>query len=194
MTSIPNDRSDLPSRARWIGGAGWIIFLLSAGAALLPLLERRGGAIMIGALLVASGVVEIFAGSLRHEARKLAMATGAVTVLAGAMFATEAATRFFLPAVTIVMGWLFIRSAMLFVTSRLTGTGVRRWTLIAAATDLLLALVLLVGLQIAALVVALFGATPQLVASFSWILALSFVATGLMLLEVASCARGSEDV
>ena len=194
MTSFPNDRSDLSSRAQWIGGAGWVIFLLGAGAALLPLLERRGGAIMIGALLVASGLVEIFAGSLRHEARKLAMATGGVTVLAGAMFATEAATRFFLPAVTIVMGWLFIRSAMLFVTSRLTGAGVRRWTLIAAATDLLLALVLLVGLQIAALVVALFGATPPLVASFSWILALSFVATGLMLLEVASCARGSEDV
>jgi hypothetical protein len=33
-----------------------------------------------------------------------------------------------------------------------------------------------------------------LVASFAWVLALSFVATGLMLLEVASCAGASEDV
>ena len=194
MTSLPNDRSDLASRAKWIAGAGWLIFLLSAGAAALPLLERRGGALMIGGLLIASGLMEIYAGSLRHEARKLAMITGGVTVLAGTLFATEGATRFFLPAVTIVMGWLFVRAILLWLTSRLTGGGVRRWTLIAAATDLLLALVLLVGLQIAALVVALIGATAPLVASFSWILALSFVATGLMLLEVASCARAAEDV
>ena len=194
MTSLPNDRSDLASRAKWIAAAGWLIFLLSAGAALLPLFERRGGAMVIGGLLAAAGLMEIFAGSLRHEARKLAMLTGALTVLAGLLFATGPATRFFLPAITIVMGWLVVRAALLFLTSRLTGAGVRRWTLIAAATDLLLALVLLVGLQIAALVVALIGATAPLVASFSWILALSFVATGLMLLEVASCARASEDV
>jgi hypothetical protein len=35
----------------------------------------------------------------------------------------------------------------------------------------------------------LFGPTPAIVATFAWILALSFVATGLLLLEVASCAR-----
>ena len=194
MTSLPSDRSDLASRAKWIAAAGWLIFLLSAGAALLPLFERRGGAMVIGGLLAAAGLIEIFAGSLRHEARKLAMLTGALTVLAGLLFATGPATRFFLPAITIVMGWLAVRAVLLFLTSRLTGAGVRRWTVIAAATDLLLALVLLVGLQIAALVVALIGATAPLVASFSWILALSFVATGLMLLEVASCARASEDV
>ncbi len=194
MTSLPSGRSDLASRAQWIGGAGWLIFLLSAGAAALPLFERRGGAMVIGSLLAAAGLIEVFAGSLRHEARKLAMLTGALTILAGALFATGPATRFFLPAITIVMGWLVIRAVLLGLTSQLTGGGVKRWTLIAAATDFLLALVLLVGLQIAALVVAFFGATAPLIATFSWILALSFIATGLMLLEVASCARGSEDV
>jgi hypothetical protein len=59
--------------------------------------------------------------------------------------------------------------------------------------DLLLAAILAVGLSIATLVVTLFGATPPLIASFAWVLALSFVVTGLMLLEVASCAR-REDV
>jgi hypothetical protein len=122
------------------------------------------------------------------------MLTGAVTIMAGSLFATEAATRFFLPAVTIVMGWLFIRAVLLGLTSRLSTGGVRRWTLISSATDFLLALLLLVGLQIASLVVALIGVTEPLVASFAWVLALSFVATGLMLLEVASCARASEDV
>ena len=39
------------------------------------------------------------------------------------------------------------------------------------------------------LIVSLFGPTPPLIAHFAWILAISFVATGSMLLEVASCAR-----
>ena len=64
-----------------------------------------------------------------------------------------------------------------------------RWTSIAAATDFLLALVLLVGLSLSSVVVLLFGPTPAIVASFAWVLALSFVATGLLLLEVASCER-----
>ena len=194
MNSLPSSRSDLASRGKWIAAAGWLVLLLGAGSALLPLLDRQGGAVVIGLLLILSGLIELLAGSLRHEARPLAMLTGAVTIFAGALFATEAATRFFLPALTIVMGWLFIRAALLALTSRLTSSGVRRWTLISAATDFLLALVLLVGLQIASLVVALIGVTGPLVASFAWVLALSFVATGLMLLEVASCARASEDV
>ena len=194
MTAIPSSHSDLASRGRWIAASGWLIILLGAGAALLPMLERRGGAIVIGVLLIAGGLIEILAGSLRHSARPLAVITGAVTILAGTLFATETATRFFLPAVTIVMGWLFVRAILLSLTSRLTGGGVRRWTLIAAATDFLLALVLLVGIQIASLVVALLGVTEPLIASFAWILALSFVATGLMVLEVASCARAAEDV
>lgn len=194
MNNIPSSRSDLVSRGKWIAAAGWLVLLASAGSALLPLLDRRGGAVVVGSLLLVTGVIEVLAGSLRHEARPLAILTGALTIIAGTLFATEAATRFFLPAVTIVMGWLFIRAALLALTSRATGGGVRRWTLISAATDFLLALVLLVGLQIASLVVALIGVTAPLVASFAWVLALSFLATGLMLLEVASCARASEDV
>ena len=124
MQPIPNQQSDLPSRGRWIAGAGWLIFLLSAVAALLPLFERRGGAFVIGALLIASGLTELFAGTLRHEARRLAMLTGGLTILAGLLFATGPATRFFLPAITIVMGWLVLRSVLLFLTSRVTGDGV----------------------------------------------------------------------
>jgi len=36
--------------------------------------------------------------------------------------------------------------------------------------------------------------TPPMIASFAWILAASFIATAMLLLEVASCARESEDV
>ena len=48
---------------------------------------------------------------------------------------------------------------------------------------------LILGLHIATFVIALFGDTPPLIASFAWVLALSFVVTGTLLLEVASCER-----
>ena len=64
-----------------------------------------------------------------------------------------------------------------------------RWLAISAATDFALGLLLLVGLSISTLIVTLFGPTPELVASFAWILALSFVVTGMLLLEIASCER-----
>jgi len=36
-----------------------------------------------------------------------------------------------------------------------------------------------------------FGPTQELVAAFAWVLAASFVANGMMLLEVSSCERDS---
>lgn len=193
MEILPNQASDLQRRGRTIQLCGWLITLLSAGAALLPLFERRGGALVIGTLLIVAGLLETFAGSLRHETRKLAMLAGAVTIVAGILFMVGPATHQFLPNLAIVMGWLFLRSAILFIAGRLERGGVRRWTLIAAFTDLALAFLLLIGLQIATLVVAIFGATAPMVASFAWVLAVSFVADGMLQLEVASCAR-EEDV
>jgi hypothetical protein len=63
---------------------------------------------------------------------------------------------------------------------------------LSAGMDLLLAMLLMAGLSIAALVVSLFGPTPQLIASFAWILAASFAVNGMMLLEVASCESSEE--
>lgn len=193
MNVLPSAASDLRSRAKWIGRAGWLILLLSAGSALLPMVSRAHGEVIIGGLLIAAGIIEILAGSLRHETRKLAMLAGAVTTLAGFLFATEERTGF-LSTVTIIAGWLFLRSVILILAACLEHGSVRKWTALSAAMDLALALVLAVGLSIAALVVNLFGATPDLIASFAWVLALSFVITGLMLLEVAACARQNEDV
>lgn len=193
MSPIANRSSDLASRGHWIAAAGWTIILLSAGAALLPLLDPGPAALVIGGLLVLAGLAEWFAGTLRHETRRLAMAAGAVTALAGVLFATDPATGF-LPTLYIILGWLALRSLILFIASRLEKGSVKRWTLLSAATDLVLAVVLLVGLSIATLVVALFGPTPPMIASFAWFLALSFVVSGLLQLEVASCARAREDV
>jgi len=185
--SIPFDRT----RARLMSAAGVAMIVLSAGAALLPA-EKGISTAVIGALLLIAGVIEFGAGSLRRDTRDLAMLAGGVTILAGLLFLLNRESRFF-PIVNIVIGWLALRSIILAVKSRRVHGSVRTWTSIAAATDFLLALVLLVGLSLSTVVVLLFGPTPAVVASFAWIVALSFVATGLLLLEVASCERDSSD-
>lgn len=186
------DPNSSVKRARLIAIAGWVIILLSAGSALLPVLDRLAGSRMVGLLLFVAGLVEIFAGRLRHETQTLAMAAGGVTTLAGLMFLLNPVAHF-LPLITIVTGWLLVRSVILFITSRRAHGSVRTWITLSAATDLVLGVVLLAGLPIATVVVMLFGSTPTLVASFAWVLALSFVVTGTLLLEVASCEREGAD-
>ena len=193
MTTLPNHDADLPVRAKSIAAAGWFILLLSAGSALLPLYGKVHSSLIIGTLLVLAGLTEIFAGTLRQETRRLMMLAGGLTTLAGVLFATDNSTHF-LSALSIIAGWLFLHSVVLILAARLERGSVRNWTGIAAATDLVLALILTVGLSIAALVVSLFGATAPMIASFAWILAASFVATAMLLLEVAACARESENV
>lgn len=172
-----------------IRAAGLAIIALGAGAALLPAADTISSD-MIGGLLIAAGLVETVAGSLRREIKPFAMAAGAVTALAGLLFIINPETQFF-PMVTPIIGWLVIRSIILAIAgTRLRGS-VRTWIAISAGLDFLLAVLLIAGLSIATIVVSLFGPTHQLIASFAWILAASFVVNGLMLLEVASCERSS---
>ena len=180
------------TRAHLIMLCGIAIIALGVGAALLPAAEGLPGSALIGALLVASGVVEIVAGTLRREVYRFAAAAGGVTTLAGLIFLVNPQTQFF-PTVTPIIIWLVVRSAILAWTSQHTGGSVRLWTGLSAGMDLLLALLLLLGLSIATLVVSIFGPTPQLVASFSWVLAASFVVTGNLLLEVANCERQASE-
>jgi hypothetical protein len=174
-----------------MSNAGIAMILLSAGAALLPV-EKGISSAVIGLLLLTAGAIEIGSGSMRRDTRDLAMLAGGVTVLAGVLFLLNRESRFF-PTVNIIIGWLALRCIILGVKSRRVGGSVRLWTSVAAATDFLLALVLIVGLSLSSVVVLLFGPTPAVVATFAWIVALSFVATGLLLLEVASCEREGTD-
>ena len=102
------------------------MIVLSAGAALLPVEKGISGGI-IGALLLAAGLIELGAGSLRRETRDLAMLAGAVTVLAGLLFLLNRESKFF-PIVNIVIGWLALRSIILAVKSRRVHGSVRTWT------------------------------------------------------------------
>jgi hypothetical protein len=143
---------------------------------------------LIGGLLVAAGMIEAVAGTLRREARQLAIAAGCVTGLAGLLFILNPTTHFF-PAVSLVIGWLFVRAALLALAIRFTDGGVRNWTAISAGVDFLLGLLLMAGLSISTIIVSLFGPTPPMIASFAWFVAASFVANGFLLLEVSSCER-----
>lgn len=175
------------NRALGLRVAGIAIVLLSIGAALLPA-GKSISSDLIGALLVAAGLIETVAGTLRREARRLAMAAGGVTALAGLLFILNPTTHFF-PMVTPVIAWLFIRGVILALEIRFTDGSVRTWTAISAGVDVALGLLLMAGLSIATIVINIFGPTEPLVASFAWFLAASFVANGLLLLEVSSCER-----
>jgi uncharacterized membrane protein HdeD (DUF308 family) len=143
---------------------------------------------VIGALLIAAGLIETVAGSLRGDVKPYAMAAGAVTTLAGLLFLINPETHFS-PTVTLIIGWLILRSLILAYASTHLRGSVRTWMALSAGMDFLLAVVLIAGLSISAIVVSIFGPTPPLVASFAWVLAASFVVNGLLLLEVASCAK-----
>ena len=185
MASQPHEGLSDRGRARGIRVAGFAIIALAAGAALLPV-EKGISSDVLGALLIAAGFIEVVAGSLRRQVRVPAMAVGVVTVLAGLLFTINPETRFF-PTVMPIAGWLVLRCLLLGYASTHARGSVRRWMAYSAGMDLLLAILLIAGLSIASVVVNLFGPTAQLIASFAWILAASFVVNGLMLLEVASC-------
>jgi hypothetical protein len=164
--------------------------LLGIAAAILPAGKTIPSA-MIGGLLIAAGLLEMVAGSLRRSVRTFAMAAGGVTAVAGLLFVLNPETHFF-PTVTPVIAWLVIRSFILAASAAETAGSVRRWTALSAGMDLLLAILLIAGLSISTIVVSIFGPTRELVATFAWVLAASFVVNGLMLLEVASCTEAVE--
>ena len=168
---------------------GWLILAAAAVTFALPWGDPRHAGTMIGLLLLAAGVLETVAGSQRNAARLPALAAGLLTAAAGLLFLVGG-WRGYIPAVNIVIFWLGLHSLLLLLATLRGGTSsVRKWTGIAAAADFLLAILLLIGVSINSLVYNLFGPTEELVASFSWILAVSFAATGTMLLEVANCER-----
>ncbi|HYU11964.1 MAG TPA: hypothetical protein VEK82_05255, partial [Stellaceae bacterium] len=152
---------------------------------MLPAAAKPKESLVIGALLLAAGVIEALAGTLRREVKAFAIASGGVTALAGLVFMLKRTNQFF-PTVTLIIAWLVIRSLILVVTSRRATASVRTWTSLSAGMDFLLAMLLVAGLSVATIVVSIFGPTPPLIASFAWVLAASFIVNGLLLLEVAS--------
>ena len=189
MATQAETRRSSRARARGITVAGIAIILLGAGAAFMPA-GKTISSDVIGALLIGAGLIETIAGSLRRDVRTYAMAAGIITSVAGLLFVINPETHFF-PTVWPIVGWLVVRSLILAYASQHTRGSVRVWMGLSAGMDFLLAILLIAGLSISTIIVSLFGPTPELVASFAWVLAASFVVNGLMLLEVASCERAN---
>lgn len=127
---------------------------------------------------------------MRRIHRPSASIAGGATVLAGLRLVLDPSAGFF-PVLNLVILWLIVRSAALaFAASRCRGQ-MQGWFVAAAATDFLLAVLLLSGLPIALIVYGLFGQTGEIVATFAWVLAISFVASGATVIAVAP-HEGSE--
>src|SRR4051794_13194532 len=139
-------------RSRGLRAAGIAIIALGVGAAILPA-GKMIHSDMIGGLLIAAGLIETVAGSLRREARQFALAAGGVTTLAGLLFILNPETHFF-PMVVPIIGWLLVRSLVLAAATTKTAASVRRWTAFSAGMDFLLALLLLAGLSISTIVIS----------------------------------------
>jgi uncharacterized membrane protein HdeD (DUF308 family) len=173
-------------RAVLIADAGAIVMLISLAAALLPIASGLSRASVIGTMMVAAGLVEVIAASLRARNRVAAALPGVATLIAGTLFAVEPFGAF-VPAVRLVIGWLAARGLLLALTSFDVRGSVRFWTILTAATDISLSSILYIGLTATTITLVFFGPTPEIVGSFAWVLALSFVATGMLLIDVAAC-------
>lgn len=171
--------------------AGFLILLLAVVAALLPGEREMPGRLVVGALLLAAGSIELVAVLARRIHRPSAAIAGAATVLAGIRLVADPNAGFF-PVLNMVILWLVVRAAALSFAASRCHPPLQGWFILTAATDFLLAVMLLAGLPIALIVAGLFGPTSEIIATFSWILAVSFVATGAFLIAAApieACER-----
>jgi uncharacterized membrane protein HdeD (DUF308 family) len=171
--------------------AGILIVLLAFGSALLPLAHHVPARMIIGLLLVAGGILELAAFAARPVHHVAGGVAAAATFLAGLRLTLDPSANYF-TVLNFVILWLIVRSAALFFLGLRTNRPLCSWALFAAAVDLILAIALLSGLQIAFLVVGIFGPTSEILATFAWVFAASFVAAGIFLIGSAPATkRGS---
>lgn len=171
-------------RALVIRLSGALIVLLALGSALLPLAQHIPGRTIVGLLLIIAGAIEMAAVYARRRHRFAPSIAAGASLLAGLRLVADPGANFF-TVLNLVILWLVVRAAALFFSARRTPRPVCNWTYFAAAVDLLLAITLLGGLPVAVLIYGVFGQTSEIIATFAWIFAASFVAAGLLLIASA---------
>lgn len=168
-----------------VRAAGFAVILASALSALLPLGNFDRGPQIVGGLMIAVGLIETVANFLRTTGRRAAIMAGVVSVAAGILIFARPETNF-VTTVYVVIGWLAIRGLLLLLSAFETTGSLKRATLIVGATDLILAGIVFAGLTASTLVIALFGPTTPIIADFAWVMAISFVGAGLLLVRIGS--------
>jgi hypothetical protein len=146
--------------------------------------EQIPGRTVVGVMLSAAGAIEL-AAVLTARVRQLSAAiAAAASLLAGLRLVLDPSVNF-LTVLNLVILWLVIRAAALFFSARRSPKPLCNWVYLAAAVDFGLAVLLLGGLPVAVLIYGLFGRVNEVVATFAWIFALSFVAAGWLLVAAA---------
>jgi uncharacterized membrane protein HdeD (DUF308 family) len=138
-------------------------------------------------------VVELLLGtaSLRSPLGKALILCGGLGILAGLAFLAGSFAELF-TLTNFVMAWLFARSLILLVQGLLQSRRVPAlgyWLLVRAIVDGALAATLLLSLPVIGLLVVTFGETREAVTTFSGLLSISFLATGIALLACAFAQR-----
>lgn len=172
--------------------AGLLIIFLAVGSALLPMETAFAPHLVIGALLAAAGAFEMAAVVARRGDHIPAALAAAASLLAGFRLLADPGINF-LTILNFVILWLVVRSAALFFSARRSARPLCTWVYLAAAVDFALAVLLLAGLPVAVLVYGLFGTTDQILATFAWVFAASFVAAGWLLVVAAPMEAGETD-
>jgi uncharacterized membrane protein HdeD (DUF308 family) len=167
-----------------IRAAGVLIFLLAFGSAILPTFGDIPARRVIGLLLIAAGAIELVAVLVRRTHRVSASVAAIATVLAGLRLELDPRADFF-AVLNMVILWLVVRAAALFMSAQRSRRPLNGWIYLAAMIDLLLGILLLAGLPIALIVYGLFGPAPQIVLTFAWVFATSFIAAGWLLIAAA---------
>ncbi len=172
--------------------AGILILLLAAGSALLPMASNLTARLVIGLLLLAAGTLELAAVFARRGHHIRAGVAAVASVLAGLRLLLDPNINF-LTILNFVILWLVVRAAALFFSAIRSHRPLCTWVYLAAAVDFGLAVLLLGGLPVAVLVYGLFGTTDEIVATFAWVFAASFVAAGLLLIAAAPLEATEQD-
>ena len=168
-----------------IRAAGYAVILASAAAAILPATNFENGPLIVGGLMFIVGLIEVLANLLRATGKRAGAAAGAASVAAGLLIFAQPVSSF-VTTVYVFIGWLLVRGLLLGISAIENVGPIRRATSIAAAMDLILAAVVWTGLTASTLVIALFGPTKPIIAHFAWVVAISFVGSGFLLVRLAS--------
>jgi uncharacterized membrane protein HdeD (DUF308 family) len=166
---------------------------LGAAAVILPLSQDRPLAESAGWILLIGGLVEALLGTscVRSPLGRAALLSGGLGALTGLLFVMGGWSGLF-PVTTMVLFWLFLRSLVLIVQGlrgRRELPPVGNWLLVRGIADAALGATLLLSLPIIALLVLAFGGSKEAITTFSGLLSISFIVTGLSLLGTALAER-----
>lgn len=178
----------------WTLGSGILTVGIALIAFFLPDIHVVSSSVIVGGLLLVAGLAELAFGVKRGRdvVGTAAIWSGVITAAAGLLFVLKPSTAYF-PIANAVLLWLLARGVFMLVMA--VRTGERRcggWMALTGVADLVLGVVLIAGLPVTALVVNMFGPTPEVVARFALLLAISFAIAGISQIAIALEQRDHE--